>query len=155
MSDLAALRIDLQRLLDNTEPLQHAVGQFAKTTALEQVAKDLGSDLAFSGWKSKVRLGAGYDLGTPVVLNLRPAGMWFLAEDGRKRRQRITPKRRRAAKNPPHPKAVRTPFGWRAYSNSGPSRGHRTITTARDRIDDGIVTAASEGLNDLVRKGGF
>lgn len=155
MADLGDLQRDLGRLLNNLEPLQHAVGKFAKEQALEAAERDLGGDRAFSGWKSKVRLGAGYDTGNPVVVNLRPAGMWFLAEDGRKRRKKIMPKRRRGAKNPPHPKAVRTPQGWRAYSNSGPSRGHRTLTTTVQRIERGIVRAAETGMNDIITKGGF
>lgn len=128
---------------------------FGKTEALDTVRGDLGPDLAFSGFARKVRLGAGYDIGNPVVVNLRPAGLWFLAEDGRKRRKKIMPKSRRGAKSPPHAKAVKTPQGWRAYSNSGPSRGHRTLTTTVQRIENGIVEAAEKGVNEMITKAGF
>lgn len=146
MADLGDLRRDLQRLVDNTEPMQHAIGQFAKETALDGAAKDLGADRSFSGWRRKVALGAGYDLGTPVVLNLRPAGMWFLAEDGRKRNKRIYPKKRGGKK------AVMTPRGPRAYSTSKRSKGLGTITDVERAIDKGIVKAAEKGLNEMTRK---
>jgi hypothetical protein len=146
MADLADLRRDLQRLIDNSEPMRHAVGQFAKEAALDAAAKDLGADRAFSGWRRKVSLGAGYDLGNPVVLNLRPAGMWFLAEDGRKRTKRIFPKKRGGKK------AVMTPRGPRAYSTSKRSRGLHTLTDAENAINKGIVKAAENGLNEMTRK---
>jgi hypothetical protein len=150
--DLDRLRVDLQRLLDDSEPLQHAVGKFAKEEALDVAASDIGADLRFSGFARKVKLGAGYDTGNPVVLNLRPKGMWVLLDSGRKRSKPITPKRRRAAKSPPRAKAVRTPDGWRASSRSTPSRGHRTIKTLTKSIDRGVVRAAEKGLDDMTRK---
>lgn len=148
MSDLADLRRDLSRLID-LEPVQHAIGLFGKETALNQAKRDLGGDMAFSGWKSKVRLGAGYDLGTPVVLNLRPAGMWFLAEDGRKRRGKIRPKKRGGKI------AVSTPQGARYSSSYTRSRGFKSITKIERNIEKGIVKAAEKGVNDMITKGGF
>jgi hypothetical protein len=145
-SELPALSRDLQRLLDDLEPLQHAVGQFAKTEALDQAARDLGADRAFSGWRRKVALGAGYDLGTPVVINLRPAGLWSLAETGRRRTKKIKPRNGRA---------VRTPKGLRKSSTSRPSRALRTISTVEQNIGNGIERAAADGMNDVIRKAGF
>lgn len=153
--DLGALQRDLQRLLDDLEPLQHAVGLFAKTEALEEAEQAFGSDRRPSNWRGKVKLGAGYDLGQPVVVNLRPAGLWRFADKGRMGRKKITPKRRRSAKSPPRPKAVRTPQGWRAYSNSTPSRGWSTLVETQQRIERGIVEAAEDGMNDVIRQGGF
>lgn len=146
MADLADLRNDLQRLLDDLEPLQHAIGQFGKETALDEVQRALGNDRQFSGLRRKVALGAGYDTGTPVVLNLRPAGLWFLAEDGRKRRKRIFPRKRDGRQ------AVLTPRGPRAYSTSGPSRGHKTLTRTIDGIEKNILKAADKGLSEVINK---
>jgi hypothetical protein len=150
--DLDRVRRDLQRVLEDSEPLQHAVGQFAKGEALDVARRDLGGDLRFSGFARKVNLGAGYDTGDPVVLNLRPAGLWVLLDGGRKRSKPIVPKRRRAAKSPPRPKAVRTPDGWRASSRSTPSRGKKTIKTVQKSIERGVVRAAEEGLNQMTRR---
>ena len=94
MADLADLSRDLSRLLDDLEPLQHAVGGFAKETAQDEVQRALGNDRSFSGLRRKAALGAGYDTSSPVILNLRPAGLWFLADEGRKRRKRIFPRTR-------------------------------------------------------------
>jgi hypothetical protein len=149
VADLADLRRDLGRLLDNLEPLQHAVGGFAKEEALDAVRRDLGGDMAFSGWRRKVKLGAGYDIGKPVILNLRPAGMWFLAEDGRKRSKKFGPKRRGGKK------AVLTPRGPRANSTSTRSRGLNTLTDTQQAIERGIVKAAEQGMNEIIVKGGF
>lgn len=140
---------ELSTLLDDLEPLQHAVGLFGKETALETVSKALGSDRAFSGLRRRARLGAGYDLGTPVILNLRPAGLWFLADDGRKRRGKITPRRRGGKR------AVMTPRGPRASSSYGRSRGLRVLLDTEDAIDRGIERAAYDGLDQLLRSRGF
>ena len=146
MADLADLRNDLSRLLADTTPLQHAVGMFGKETANDVIADALGADQRFSGLRRKVKLGAGYDIGNPVVLNLRPAGLWFLADAGRKRTKRITP-RRRGGKQ-----ALLTPHGPRAWSTSGRSSGHRVLVKTQSRIEQDIVTAAEEGVNDMIRK---
>lgn len=146
MNDLADLSRDLNRLLDNLEPLQHAIGKFGKDTALESVERALGNDRSFSGLRRKAKLGAGYDLGNPVVLNLRPAGLWFLADEGRKRSKRIFP-RKRGGKQ-----ALSTPQGPRAWSTSTPSKGHKTLQRTIDGIEKGIVKAANDGLTDLINK---
>lgn len=145
-SELPALSRDLQRLLD-LEPLQHELGQFAKKEALDQAGRDLGADRAFSGWQRKVVLGAGYDLGNPVVLNLRPAGMWTLAETGRRRTKKILPRRGN--------KAVRTPQGLRKSSTSKPSKALRTVSKVEQNVDVGIVGAAVKGMTAVIRKAGF
>lgn len=134
-------------MLDDLEPLQHAVGQFAKSAALDEVAADLGSDRMMSG--KRVRLGAGYDLGSPVVLHLRPAGLWVLADGGRKRSGTITPKRRGGNK------AVRTPQGLRHHSSYGRSRGLNTLTDTEAAIDRGIEQAALDGITDVLTRGGW
>lgn len=149
MASLDAVRKDLAGALDDLEPVQHAIGQFAKSEALDAVAKDVGADRQLSGMTRKAKLGAGYDLGQPVVLNLRPAGLWFLIEDGRKRRGRITVKRRSGKR------AVLTPQGPRRSSSYSPSRGLSTLTDTYNAIDRGIEKAADQGVNDLLKRQGF
>lgn len=153
-SDLAGLRKDLQTLLDDSEPLQHAIGQFGKEEAIKTAQRDLGSDRSFSGLKRKVRLGAGYDLGEPVVLNLRPRGLWVLAEKGRRRSGNITPRRRRKGRGGRRT-ALRTPQGFRATSSYGPTRGHKTIRDTVKGIRRGIVRAAQDGVLRMISQKGY
>lgn len=109
-----------------------AAGFAAKDAAIEVAERDLGSDRSFSGLKRKVPLGAGFDVvgWSQIRLNLRPAGLWKLAESGRRKGVPIRPKSRRAAKSPPHAKAVLTPEGWRARSTTGAWGGKGTFTAA-------------------------
>jgi hypothetical protein len=134
-------------MLSDLEPVQMSAGMFAKEVALDNVRRDLGSDMKMSG--KPVRLGAGFDLGNPVVLHLRPAGLWFLVEDGRKRRGTIRPKRRGGKK------AVRTPQGLRATSSYGRSRGLNTLTDTESDIDAGIERAVLNGITGVLRQGGW
>lgn len=147
--DLAALRRDLAGLLDDTEPLQHAVGMFGKEQASDVVSRTLGGDMQFSGLARKVKLASGYDTGSPVVLNLRPAGLWVLADKGRKRSGRIVPKKRGGKL------AVTTPRGPRRSSTYGPSRGLDAIKNTEDAIDRGIVDAVLKGLNSVLAPKGY
>lgn len=149
--DLNDLAVSLGKLLDNSEPLQHALGQFGKETALEEAQRSLGSDKQFSGMKRKVRLGAGYDMGTPVVLNLRPGGLWILADEGRKRSGEIRPKRRRRTSSG-RPPALRTPRGIRSSSRYRPTRGLDTIRNVMKTLDKGIEGAALKGVSKMMEK---
>lgn len=147
--DLSALAGDLRTLLDQAEPLQHAVGQFGKETATDVVQRQLGADRSLSGMRRRVRLSAGYDTGSPVVLNLRPAGLWTLADKGRRRRGKITPRRRGGFV------AVMTPRGPRASSSSTPSRGLNVVRDTERDIDAGVERAAADALGDLIARKGY
>lgn len=149
MATLDAVRKDLAGALDDLEPVQHAIGQFAKTEALDAASRDLGGDRQLSGMTRKAKLGAGYDLGQPVVLNLRPAGLWFLVEDGRKRRGVINVKRRSGKE------AVLTPQGPRRRATYSRSRGLSTLTDTYNAVDRGIVKAADEGVAETLKRNGF
>lgn len=147
--DLADFRQSLQTLLDNTEELQHALGAAGKEIALDEIGRVIGQDRIMSGFGRKVTLNAGYDLGTPVVLNLRPAGLWILADEGRKRTKRILPKGRGRKRK----KALATPQGARAASRSTPSRGLRAIerTVTRMETTDELTDAVGDALETLVQ----
>lgn len=149
-SDLAALG----KLVSDSPTLQHKIGGAAKTAALEVAAKDLGPDRSFSGFPRKVPLNAGYDTGTPVVLHLRPAGLWSLAQDGRKRSGAILPKkgRRNLARRRGKTTAVMTPRGPRYRSSFRPTKGHKTIDDLMKRLDKDVPDALLEGVNDASRK---
>jgi hypothetical protein len=106
-------------------------GDAAKKSALKAAERDLGGDRSFSGMRRKSKLNAGYDdAGAGLVqLNFRPAGLWVLAQAGRRSSGTIRPKRKRA---------VLTPQGPRASSSYGPSRG---LNTFDDAVEDARRTA--------------
>lgn len=153
MGDLAELRHELPRMLADLEPVQHAAGMFGKVTALDQVTQDLGADRKMSG--KPVALGAGYDIGNPVVINLRPGGLWHLADKGRKRSGPIRPKRRRRGRNGRPTAVLVGTTGFRASSSYGPSRGLNTIRDTEQAIVEGIDQAVADGVTDMLRKGGW
>jgi hypothetical protein len=111
-------------------------GMAGKKAALDAASKDLGSDRAFSNWRRKVSLSAGYDGagGSRVQINFRPAGMWRLAERGRQGSGKIRPRRGQA---------VRTPDGLRASSSYGRSRGLNTFTDAVQEAEHEVPKAAA------------
>jgi hypothetical protein len=102
------------------------VGMMAKKEATSAAHRSLGADAAMSNFKGgKKRLTAGFDEdGSKVTVNFR--GPWALADKGRKRSGVIKPKKGR--------RAVMTPYGPRAYSRYGPSRGLNTLENASDAI---------------------
>ncbi len=120
-------------------------GQAGKKAALDAASKDLGGDRAFSGWKRKVALGAGYDDmgGSTVRINFRPAGMWRLAEAGRRGSGQIQPRKKRA---------VLTPQGPRASSSYGPSRGLGTFSDAVDTARREVPQAAAKEFRAAVAR---
>lgn len=100
-----------------------AAGMAGKAAALEAAASDLGGDRAFSGLGRKVALSAGFDDvgGSQIRLNFRPAGLWKLAEAGRRPGKAILPRRA---------KALTTPEGLRSRSTTGAWGGKGTYTKA-------------------------
>lgn len=109
-------------------------GAAGKKAALDAASKDLGADRRMSNFRNGrgPALGAGYDIiGTQVVVNLRPAGMWKLADSGRRSSGTIRPRPRGGKR------AVLTPWGPKASSSYGPSRGLGTWDdTVRDAGDE-------------------
>lgn len=91
-----------------------AAGMAGKVAATEAAASDLGGDRAFSGLGRRVSLSAGFDdVGTSQIqLNFRPAGLWMLAERGRRAGKTIVPRRARALSTPQGPRARSTTGGW-------------------------------------------
>lgn len=146
--DISQAQRNLTELVTKLEPLQHALGQAGKKVALDVVDKDLGRDRVFSGFVRKVRLNAGYDLGNPVVLNLRPAGLFVLADKGRRRTKKIVPKKKSGKQ------ALLTPRGPRASSTSKKSRGLNTIRTIEQKLDSGkeLITAVEYEWSKIAKR---
>jgi hypothetical protein len=121
-------------------------GMAGKKSALEAAAKDLGGDRAFSNWRRRIALSAGYDDtgGSTVRINFRPAGMWQLAEQGRRGSGPIRPKRGK--------QAVRTPQGLRARSSYGRSRGLNTFTDAVKDAQREVPKAAAKQFREEVAR---
>lgn len=110
-----------------------AGGLAGKEAALDAASKDLGGDRAFSGLRRKVSLGAGFDdVGNSQIrINFRPAGLWKLAESGRRAGKPIYPRGgSRRGKGVIYGRAVSTPQGPRARSTTGAWGGKGTFTDA-------------------------
>lgn len=146
---ITSLAVDLAALADIDEPVQHAMGMLGKTAALDNASRDLGTDRRFSNLRGgrAAALSAGYDLGNPVIVNLRPEGLWLLAQDGRKRSGTIRPKpaRSRRRRQPRGRPALQINGRWVATSRYRPSRGLNTIDDTVDdinrQIDDTVADA--------------
>lgn len=145
---LTGLAAELTAAFDVDDTVQHAMGAAGKTAAHDAATADLGGDRAFSGFGRIIALSAGYDLGDPVLVKLRPDGLWLLAEDGRRRSGAIRPKRRRTRRN-----STRKPRGRAAVGSGGrfvkvgrygPSRGLNTITDAVDTMNDTVPEAIGD-----------
>jgi hypothetical protein len=122
-------------------------GAGGKNAALEAASKSLGGDRRFSGMKRKTALSAGYDVSGPssVVINLRPAGLWMLAESGRNKSGAIYPRRgNRKGSGAVRGRAVMTPFGPRARSSYMPSRGLGTVSDVEGRAKRDVPRAAAQ-----------
>lgn len=143
---LTELAAELTTAFDVDATVQHAMGAAGKSSALDAATADLGGDRAFSGFGRIVPLSAGYDLGDPVVVNLRPEGLWILAEDGRRRRGDIRPKarRRRGNRKPRGRAAVGSGGRYVAVGRFGPSRGLNTISDALAFMDDRVPDAIGD-----------
>lgn len=158
MTELSRVAVSLSALVDVDTAVQHAMGAAGKESALSAAARDLGSDRRFSGVPSTAAdLRAGYDLGDPVILNLRPEGLWILAEDGRRRSGEIRPNTRRRRGRT----ANRQPRGLPAVGSGGrfvkvgryrPSRGLNTISDAIDDMSDAIPAAIGAAIDAKARQ---
>lgn len=124
-------------------------GAAGKKAALDAASSTLGADRRMSNFRRGrgPRLGAGYDIvGQEVHVNLRPAGMWKLAQSGRRSSGSIRPKRRGGKK------ALNTPWGPRASARYGPSRGLGTWDKAVREAGDNVPKAAARQFTDEVRR---
>ena len=128
--------------------LTMAAGLAARKAAVSAVEDKLGADRAMSNFKSgRVKLGAGFDVdGWTISVNHRPKGVWMLADAGRKRSGFAYPRsgssRGRKAKTTTPGRAVITPYGPRASSRWGPSRGTKVFAMASARERDAAPKAA-------------
>jgi hypothetical protein len=147
---IAEFGAKLERLVDGSSMrrVMAKAGQAGKKAALGAAADDLGGDRRFSNMRRKTALSAGYDdLGdTRVQINFRPAGLWKLAEDGRRKSGKIRPRGRSNGRR----RAVMTPLGPRASSSYGPSRGLGTFTDANKDARREVPKAASTAFRDEI-----
>ena len=150
MSELAAFGKRLGDVVDGDAQrrMLNKAGAAGKKSALDAAARDLGGDRSFSGMRRRTKLNAGYDLrgDSEVVINFRPAGLWKLASEGRRRSGAIVPRKRGGKK------ALMTPHGPRARSSYGRSRGSHTFDDAVRDAQREIPKAAFRQFQDEVRK---
>lgn len=145
---ISELADDLIAAFDVDTDVQHAMGAAGKGAAMDAARTDLGSDRAFSGFGRIVALSSGYDLGNPVVVKLRPEGLWILAESGRRRSGQIRPKarRRRGNRKPRGRAAVGSGGRFVAVGRYGASRGLNTITDAIELMNERIPEAIGDKI---------
>jgi hypothetical protein len=118
---------------------------------LNQAAQDaVGSDQRMSGWRRAGRMTAGFDVvgNTQLVMKPRPYGLWMVADRGRRA---TTAPRRRARMTIP------TPGGPRTFTRANPmvigsTRGKRTLTIARERIERESPVRVFEGVQRELRR---
>jgi hypothetical protein len=130
-------------------------GQAGKKSALGAASDALGGDRKFSGWPGKPALSAGYDEAgdSSVDINFRPAGMWRLAEEGRKASGTIYPKSgRRKGGGAVYGRALRTPDGPRAASSFSRSRGTKAYTAAVKDASKTVPEAYHDQFVDEIRR---
>jgi hypothetical protein len=145
VDDIGSYARRMYDLLDT--PTQRAVanaaGRAAKDEAFDAARPTLGGDMVMSRFKSgKVELKIfdtmGKSPGT-VVLKHGPAGLWKLADEGRKGTAPIYPRTKKATGGKPAGRtgskalggrAVMTPQGPRSQSRYTPSRGLGTFKRA-------------------------
>jgi len=141
-AELAALVRRLQGVAEgeSMRRIQNHVGARSKGAVNDAATATLGADKAMSNFrKGRVRLGVGYDrTARGLVLNLRPRGLWVLAESGRRHAGVIRPKRGH--------RALMTPQGPRRSSRYGPSRGKRSITVAERNVQRVAGPATDEAI---------
>lgn len=154
---LASIRADLTKFVEGLDDeIRHVAGQAAKEAALGAASRDLGADRTFSGFNRKnARLDAGYDLtDNGVTLNLRPKGLWMLANDGRRagtgkaRGGTIQPRQRRRGGS----QALMTPWGPRANVRTSASRGMGTLADAEKAIETDTFKAVDKAVGERIRK---
>jgi hypothetical protein len=109
-----------------------------------------GTDRRLSGWPRAGVMGVGFDV-TPKALTMkpRPYGLWIVGDRGR--RSTTIPKRRARV-------TVNTPGGPRTFLKSDPlvigsTRGHRTLTIARERAQDQVPRWIFERWQRELREG--
>jgi hypothetical protein len=147
---LAGLR---QNLTSVTSPatldgVRESMGAAAKKAALEAAADDLGGDRAMSGLRRRsADLRAGYDLAPDTTLNLYPKGLWVLADKGRRDVDRVYPRGKRSGRQVKgQKKALKTPWGPRAWVSGSQWGGLRTIRDVETRLPIVVPKAAAEAL---------
>lgn len=154
---LQNLRVDLTKFVEGLDDeLRHVAGAAAKEAAFGAAERDLGSDRTFSGFNRKnARLDAGYDLtDNGVVLNLRPAGLWNLANYGRRagtgktKGGRVYPRKGRGGGSA----VLNTPWGPRANVKASSSRGLGTLKDAETAIESDVFKAVDRATTERCRE---
>lgn len=158
VASLSAYASRLYSLVDDDamRRIGKKAGFAGKDAAFTAAREKLGADRAMSNFKSgRVRLAAGFDQGaiaTQVIIGHRPAGVWSLADSGRHNTGTIYPRngRRKGTRTRPG-RSVNTPFGPRASSSFGRSRGTGVFKRAAALERAEIPEAAFKQLQAEIR----
>lgn len=140
---------------DAQRRIVRAAGLAAKDAAVDAAETKLGSDRAMSNWRrGSVPLKAGFDeAGWTLSVNHRPGGLWKVADQGRQRAGVIAPRRNgRKTRTATKGRAVLTPFGPRALSSYGPSRGTGVFRLAAAKERSAAPAAAWRQLSAELKR---
>lgn len=143
---LGQLGDDLAELVDTSAVAEYAdAGGLASKEATLRVARSaVGADLSLSGMRRRTRLGVGYDVErSGLTVNLRPAGLWLLTSNGRRRARKVTTRKRGAA-------ALGTPWGPRETVAGSTSPGKHTIPLAEEAIGRAAFAAIDEAITSRI-----
>jgi hypothetical protein len=158
VASLSAYSARFYELVDDDamRRISRKAGFAGKDAAFEAARAKLGPDRAMSNFKSgRVRLAAGFDQGvkpTQVIIGHRPAGLWSLADAGRKESGAIFPRNgRRKGTRVRDGRAVMTPAGPRARSSYGSSRGLGVFKMAAAKERDQAPEAAFHQLQAEIK----
>jgi len=126
------------------------VGVENKRILIDAAKEAIGSDQRMSGWRRAGRMTAGFDVvgNTQLVMKPRPYGLWIVVDRGRRT---TTAPRRRARMTIPTPGGPRT-FTRAAPLVIGSTRGKRTLTLARERIERESPVRVFEGVQREMRR---
>lgn len=129
------------------------VGVAAKRDLRTEAERTVGTDLKFSGRPRGGKLSSGFEVtsNTSITVSPRPYGLWVVADRGRK----ATTAPRRGKKG--SVVVMKTPWGPRSYTKASPlrigrTRGHRTLTLAREQIEQETPKRIFEGVQRELRK---
>ncbi len=123
-----------------------AAGADAEKSATDAANETIGGG-SFSGLPGK-RLNTSHTVnGNVCRVDFVPAGLWLLAELGR---------RRGPAKIVPiTAKALSTPYGPRRSVKGSTSRGKRSLTIAYTKIEQSVPEAVGDEFDVIITESGF
>ncbi|CAN5838328.1 hypothetical protein BH24ACT5_BH24ACT5_04800 [soil metagenome] len=148
--ELSKAGADIERIFSvaSLRRASQAAADVGKTSA-EDVADQAIGGGTFSGMPGRRLATVETVRDDGARIDFVPAGLWMLAEQGRRRAvAKVTPRSAAAA-------ALRTPWGPRASVKGSTSPGKQALTKAYDRITDAVPEAVGDEFDVIISESGF